>query len=84
MPKKQKKANIVGLDPIPPEKKAAPSRKVLGTAKVQRGYRLTLIKRVRERLNAETGDTLIFAKDENGNLTIRIIKAQQKKKPKHT
>ncbi len=76
MPENEKKANIVGLDPIPPEKTAEPQRKVLGTAKVQRGYRLTLIKRVRERLNAETGDTLIFAKDENGNLTIRIVKAK--------
>jgi len=82
MPRKRKKPEILGFDPKSPEKTAKPQRRVLGTAKVQRGYRLTLIKRAREKLNAETGDTLIFGEDEEGKLIIKIIKAH--KKPKHT
>lgn len=43
---------------------------------------MTLIKRAREKLNAEIGDTLIFTKDKEGKLIIKIIKTH--KKPKHT
>jgi|GEM_PF-1080327 len=74
MPEKRKKAEILGLAPNPPEKRAKPQRKVLGVSKVQRNYRFTLIKTVREKLNAKAGDTLIFGEDEKGNLIIKIVK----------
>lgn len=83
MPETRKKEKNIDFIANPPEKSANPQRKVLGTSKVQRNHRFTLIKSVRERLNAKVGDTLIFGEDEEGNLVIRIVKAQQKKKPEH-
>ncbi len=77
MPKKRKKAKIVGLNPNQPEKTAKPSRTILGSCKVQRNHRFTLIKSVREKLNAKIGDIVVFGEDENGNLTIRIVKAER-------
>jgi len=77
MPKTRKEAKNVGLGAEEPEKTAKPQRKVLGTAKVQRNYRFTLLKNVREKLNAEVGDTVIFAEDEKGNLILKIVKKRE-------
>lgn len=74
MPETRKEAKNVGLGAKQPEKSAGPSRTVLGSCKVQRNHRFTLIKNVREKLNAKIGDTVVFAEDEKGNLFIKIIK----------
>lgn len=58
----------------PPEKAAKPPRKIIGASTVQSNHRLTLAKTVREKLNAEIGDVVVFAEDEEGNLFLKIIK----------
>jgi hypothetical protein len=74
MPKTRKEAKNVGLGAKEPEKSAKPPRTLLGASTVQSNYRLALRKNVREKLNAEVGDVIIFAEDENGNIFLKIVK----------
>jgi len=48
--------------------------KVLGTSKVGPKFRVTLVKQVREKLNAKIGDLVVFIEDEKGNITLKVSK----------
>lgn len=45
--------------------------KTIGGSKVQPNYRITLIKRVREKLNLEIGDLVIYFENERGNIILK-------------
>lgn len=46
--------------------------KVLGTSKVGPKFRVTLVKLVRETLDVEIGDLVVFVKDEKGDVVLRV------------
>lgn len=48
--------------------------KVLGTSKVGPKFRVTLVKQVREKLNAKIGDLVVFTEDEKGNIILKVSK----------
>jgi len=45
--------------------------KIIGSSKVQPNYRLTLIKDIREKLNVNVGDIVVYVEDEKGNIGLR-------------
>ena len=47
---------------------------ILGTSKVDPRYRITLVKPVPELLKVEVGDLIVFIRDEEGNIIIRLSK----------
>jgi len=48
--------------------------KVLGTSKVGPKFRVTLVKQVREKLNVEIGNLVVFIEDEEGNIALKVSK----------
>lgn len=47
--------------------------KLLGSSRVQPNFRVTLIRKVRRKLEVKEGDTLAFYEDERGNITIKRV-----------
>lgn len=45
--------------------------KTLGSSRVQPNYRITLVRKVRERLGVEVGDIVIYIEDERGNIILK-------------
>jgi bifunctional DNA-binding transcriptional regulator/antitoxin component of YhaV-PrlF toxin-antitoxin module len=45
--------------------------RVLGTTKVSKGGKVTLIEAVREYIGAQEGDVIVFEDDAEGNVMIR-------------
>ena len=56
------------------------SETVLGTSKVDPGYRVTLIQPLPELLNVKVGDLIIFVKDKEGKIVIKASKITKLKK----
>jgi len=46
-------------------------KRTVGSSKVQPNYRITLVKEVREKLNVEIGDIIVYIEDEKGNIFLR-------------
>lgn len=44
--------------------------KIMGTTKLTKGQKISLIKDVREKLQVEEGDKLVYKKDEEGRIII--------------
>ncbi|KCZ70954.1 looped-hinge helix DNA binding domain, AbrB family [Candidatus Methanoperedens nitroreducens] len=44
---------------------------ILGTTKLTKGGKITLIKDVQERLNLKEGDIIVFETDDKGHVMIR-------------
>ncbi|MFO7967476.1 MAG: AbrB/MazE/SpoVT family DNA-binding domain-containing protein [Archaeoglobaceae archaeon] len=45
--------------------------KVLGTTKISKNNKITLVKEVTSRLNIKEGDLVMFVEEENGRIYIR-------------
>jgi bifunctional DNA-binding transcriptional regulator/antitoxin component of YhaV-PrlF toxin-antitoxin module len=45
---------------------------VLGTSKVDPRYRITLVQPIPEMLGVNVGDLVVFIRDEEGNIIIRV------------
>jgi len=48
------------------------SETVLGTSKVDPRYRITLVQPIPELLEVNVGDLIVFVRDEEGNMNIRV------------
>jgi bifunctional DNA-binding transcriptional regulator/antitoxin component of YhaV-PrlF toxin-antitoxin module len=45
---------------------------VLGTSKVDPRYRITLVQPIPELLGVKAGDLIVFVRDEEGNVILRV------------
>jgi len=45
--------------------------RTIGSSKVQPNYRITLTRKVREKLNVDVGDIVIYIEDEKGNIVLK-------------
>ena len=55
------------------------SETVLGTSKVDPRYRITLVQPILELLGVNVGDLIVFVRDEEGNVNIRVSSIRSKK-----
>lgn len=52
---------------------------MLGTSKVDPRYRITLVQPIPELLGVNVGDLIVFVRDEEGNVNIRVSSIRSKK-----
>jgi len=45
--------------------------RTIGSSRVQPNYRITLIRKVREKLSVEVGDIVVYLEDEKGNILLK-------------
>jgi len=46
-------------------------QRIIGSSKIQPNYRITLITTIREKLDVEVGDLILFVEDERGDIILR-------------
>jgi bifunctional DNA-binding transcriptional regulator/antitoxin component of YhaV-PrlF toxin-antitoxin module len=47
--------------------------KIIGTTRVTKGWKISLIKDVRDKLNAELGDKLVFYESDKGEIVLKKV-----------
>ena len=47
-------------------------QKIIGTSKIGPKYRITLIKEVQEKLNANIGDVILYIEEPDGKIVIKV------------
>jgi len=51
--------------------RASSLERTIGSSRVQPNYRITLIRKVREKLSVEVGDIVVYLEDEKGNILLK-------------